>query len=154
MKCQKEKAKTRQYSVKMGKQFSDHDYTKCEVLLQIRPGLRNKGGKNTKKTELNVTDESTDEDPAEKQDLDNLILFSDDDPDNTFLAETINSALENENAVNINLLDTENSYEVENMTNKINDFDEDADEECDNEGGEESSTDDSIFPPFGPPTQT
>ena len=95
LKCQKEKTKARQYCVKMEKQFSDNDYTKCEALLQIRPGSRNKGCKNTEKPELNDTDASTDKDPAEKQCLDNLILFSYDDPDDTFLAERINSPLEN-----------------------------------------------------------
>ena len=146
IKCQKEIIKTCQYCINMGKQSSDHDYKRCEALLLVRPGLRNKRGKNIKEPESSETDESSDENHAEEQDLNNLILFSDDDPNETFLVETRNSQLEN--AVNVNLLDNANSDE-----NESNEFDNDADEEHDNEEKKEPSTDDSISPPSSPPTQ-
>ena len=89
---------------KMDRKNSNHHYTECESLLQIRPGLR----KHTKDVKNDDTEESSDEDqPNEPRNEVNLLLFSDDGMEDLSLQETVLSATDYQ----LNLMD-ENNIEI------------------------------------------
>ena len=73
------------FCIKMDRKNANHHYTKCESLLQVRPGLK----KLNKKVKSYETEESSDEDPPNApQDEINLIIFDDDDLEDLSLQET------------------------------------------------------------------